>query len=85
MKKIFAVILTLIMILSLTACGNKDIWDTVYTFDYAQITTQKGEVVEGKVVSWTDYDDGDSIQVTIKTDDGELTYLTHICNVTLIT
>ena len=85
MKKIFAVILTLIMILSLTACGNKDMWDTVYTFDYAQITTQSGEVVEGKVVSWTDYDDGDSIQVTIKTENGETTYLTHISNVTLIT
>lgn len=85
MKKIFIVVLALIMTLALCACGNKDMWDTVYTFDYAQITTQTGEVVEGEVVSWTDYDDGDSIQVTIKNEDGEKTYLTHISNVTLIT
>lgn len=85
MKKFIVVVLALIMSLSLTACGNKDMWDTVYTFDYAQITTQKGEVVEGKVVSWTDYEDGDQIQVTIKTEGGEKTYLTHISNVTMIT
>lgn len=84
MKKFIAVILALIMSLSLVACGNKDMWDTVYTFDYAIIRTADGDVVEGEVVTWNDYE-GDSIQVTIKTDDGELTYLTHICNVTLIT
>lgn len=84
MKKFIAVILALIMSLSLVACGNKDMWDTVYTFDYAIIRIANGDVVEGEVVTWNDYE-GDSIQVTIKTDDGELTYLTHICNVTLIT
>ena len=84
MKKFIAVILALIMSLSLVACGNKDMWDTVYTFDYAIISTADGDVLEGEVVTWNDYE-GDSIQVTIKTDDGELTYLTHICNVTLIT
>ena len=84
MKKFIAIILALIMSLSLVACGNKDMWDTVYTFDYAIIRIANGDVVEGEVVTWNDYE-GDSIQVTIKTDDGELTYLTHICNVTLIT
>ena len=84
MKKFIAVILALIMSLSLVACGNKDMWDPVYTFDYAIIRIANGDVVEGEVVTWNDYE-GDSIQVTIKTDDGELTYLTHICNVTLIT
>ena len=84
MKKFIAVILALVMSLSLVACGNKDMWDTVYTFDYAIIRIANGDVVEGEVVTWNDYE-GDSIQVTIKTDDGELTYLTHICNVTLIT
>ena len=84
MKKIFTVVLALIMTLALCACGNKDMWDTVYTFDYAIIRTADGDGVEGEVVTWNDYE-GDPIQVTIKTDDGELTYLTHICNVTLIT
>lgn len=84
MKKFIAVILALVMSLSLVACGNKDMWDTVYTFDYAIIRIANGDIVEGEVVTWNDYE-GDSIQVTIKTDDGELTYLTHICNVTLIT
>ena len=39
-----------------------------------------GEVVEGKVSSWTDFEDGDQIQVKI---DGK-TYLVHSSNVVLI-
>lgn len=85
MKKILVVVLTLIMCLSLCACGNKDMWDTVYTYDYAIIELPTGEVVEGNVVTWSDYEDGDSIQVTIKTENGEKTYLTHLSNAILIT
>lgn len=85
MKKFIAVILALIMCLSLSACGNKDVWDTVYTFDYAIIELPSGEIIEGEVTTWNDYEDGDSIQVTIKTEDGDKTYLTHISNAILIT
>ena len=40
-----------------------------------------GTVVEGKVQSWKDFDDGDQIQVTI---DGK-TYLTNSTRVVLVT
>lgn len=63
-----------------TACGNKNIIDTTYTFDRAIIQLANGEVVEGKVQSWSDYSDGDQIQVKI---DGT-TYLVHSSDVALI-
>lgn len=62
-----------------TAC-NKSIIDTTWNFDYAYIKLPTGEVVQGKVTSWKDFDDGDQIQVTIN---GK-TYLTHITNVVLV-
>jgi len=64
-----------------TGCGNKDIIDTVYTYDYAIIKLQNGEIVEGNVTKWSDYNDGDQIQVTI---DG-VTYLEHSSNIDLMT
>ena len=84
MKK---VILSIICVASLvftamclsTAC-NKDILDTTWKFDYAYIKLPTGDVVQGKVVSWTDFDDGDQIQITVN---GK-TYLTHISNVVLV-
>lgn len=85
-KKIRAVaigimVLALIVIaLALTACGNKDMFDTVYTYEYAIIALPNGEVIEGKVQSWTDYEDGDQIQVKI---DGK-TYLVHSEDIVLI-
>lgn len=39
-----------------------------------------GEIIEGKVQSWKDFDDGDQIQVTI---DGK-TYLTNSTRVVLV-
>ena len=38
------------------------------------------KVVEGKIDSWTDYEDGDQIQVTIN----GVTYLVHSSDVVLI-
>ena len=69
-----------LMTWGLTGCGNKDMWDTVYTFDYAIIKLPNGEIIEGEVDSWTDYEDGDQLQVTI---DGKI-YLTSTLNCTLI-
>lgn len=51
---------------------NAQIVDTTYTFNYAWIDIPGGNIVEGKVQSWKDYEDGDQIQVKI---DG-VTYLT---------
>lgn len=79
MKKIK--IFTMLSMLSLFAvgCGNYQMFDTTYTYDYAIIRLQNGEIIEGKVEKWTDYE-GEQLQVTI---DG-VTYLTNSLNCTLI-
>ena len=79
-KKVLAVMLTSLMILGLTGCGNKDMFDTVYTFDRAIIELPNGEIVEGKIDRWTDYEDGDQVQITI---DGTI-YLVHSSKCVLI-
>jgi hypothetical protein len=61
-------------------CGNKQIIDTTYTFNRAIIELPNGEVIEGKVDSWRDYEDGDQIQVVIE---GK-TYLVHSSRIVLI-
>jgi len=60
--------------------GNRRLIDTKYRFDRAIIQLPNGEVVDGKVSSWLDFDDSDAVQVTIN---GK-TYLTHYTNVCLI-
>ena len=79
-KKVLAVMLTSLMVLGLTGCGNKDMFDTVYTFNRAMIELPNGEVVEGKIDRWTDYTDGDQVQITI---DGTI-YLVHSSKCVLI-
>ena len=82
MKKIIAVLLAIIAILSVTLLSgcNKQIMDLTYSYEYAIIGLPNGEVVEGKVSSWTDYDEGDQLQVKIN---GK-TYLVHSSNIVLI-
>ena len=63
-----------------TSHGNRQLIDTQYRFNRAIISLPNGEVVDGKVTSWLDYNDSDVVQVTI---DGK-TYLTHYTNVCLI-
>ena len=67
--------------LMLTGCtfSNYQI-DTTYRFDYAIIALPNGQIVEGECEGWTDYEDGDQIQIKI---DGT-TYLVHSANATLI-
>lgn len=81
MKKIIAfVALAIVLSGVLTGCGNKDMWDTVRTFDEAILRLADDTIVRGKVQSWTDYEDGDQIQVKI---DG-VTYLVHSTDCTLM-
>lgn len=61
-------------------CGNKQIIDITYTFNRAIIELPNGEIIEGKVDSWRDYEDGDQIQVVIE---GK-TYLVHSSRIVLI-
>lgn len=80
MKKLLIALLLLCTLLLLAACGNRDLFDTTYTFNRAMIAMPDGSVLTGEVESWRDYEDGDQLQVTI---DG-VTYLTHASNVVLM-
>ena len=83
MKKIIAILLVAVVVLSMaliaTGC-NKQLVDLTYSYEYAIIGLPNGETVEGKVSSWSDFEEGDQIQVKI---DGK-TYLVHSSNIVLI-
>ena len=80
MKKIISILLIAVMIVALLCgCGNATMFDTTYYFDRAIVQLPNGEVVEGVLTKWCDYE-SDAIQVTI---DGK-TYYTHLENVVLI-
>lgn len=77
------IVIVLIAVLIAAAIGvftNKSMIDMTYSFERAMIRLPDGDIVEGHVSSWTDFEDGDQIQVRI----GSKTYLTHISNVVLI-
>ena len=79
MKKLAIIVSSIILAVSLVAC-NKQVVDLTYSYERAIISLPNGEIVEGKVQSWTDFEDGDQIQVKI---DG-VTYLIHASQVVLI-
>ena len=79
MKKLTALVLALILTILMTGC-NKQMVDLTYSYERAVLSLPNGEVIEGKVSSWTDFEDGDQIQVRI---DGK-TYLVHSSNIVLI-
>ena len=84
MKKIVCIALILSVAFALTACrvGNRQVgWDTTQTFTYAIIELGNGEVIEGTVTSWRDFDDSDVVQFTMN----DVTYLTHYSKVILTT
>lgn len=78
-KKILGISLVAMMALGLAGCGNKQIFDLTYTFNYAVIGLPNGESIEGEIDSWKDYE-GEQFQVVI---DG-VTYLTHAENVVMM-
>lgn len=79
MKKFLALALTLVVLFLIAGC-NKQMVDLTYSYEYAVLSLPNGEVVEGKVSSWTDFEDGDQIQVRI----AGKTYLVHSSNIVLI-
>lgn len=79
MKKLMIIASALALLATTTGC-NRQLVDITYAYDRAVLILPNGQVVEGKVESWRDYEDGDQIQVRI---DG-VTYLTHASNVVLI-
>ena len=83
MKKIALIIFLAVILVSCTGCYNKQPFDTTHDYDRAIVCLPNGEIVEGRVsswTSWTSFGDGGAVQIKI---DGK-TYLTHICNVCLI-
>lgn len=80
MKKILAVVVLVALMAVLTGCGNRDMFDTVYTYEEAVLVMADGTIVRGEVDSWRDYEDGDQVQVEI---DG-VVYLVHASNITLM-
>ena len=80
-KKLIATVLALGMVISMSGCGNRQMINLTYNYKYAVISLPNGDIVEGAVESWRDYDDGDQLQITV---DG-VTYLLHAANVALMT
>ena len=85
--KILALVLVVIIMFGLVAIGvgsaiigNRQIIDVTNSFERAIVLLPDGDIVKGRVTSWTDFEDGDQIQVKI---DGK-TYLVHSSNVVLI-
>ena len=86
MIKKFGVAVLIAMVMISLYARNKDMWDTNYTFDAAICYSDfdgdgVGEWKTFEINNWTDYSDGDSIQ--IKTKGGDV-YLFHASNCTLI-
>lgn len=82
MKKVITILLCIIALLGVllvTGC-NKQMVDLTYSYERAILQLPNGEIIEGRVTSWTDFEDGDQIQVKI---DGK-TYLVHSSNIVLI-
>ena len=73
-SRVLALVLLVLMVLLVATGRNRQFIDTKYSFTYARVYTPDGQMlVEGKVSSWRDFEDGDQLQVVI---DGT-TYLTH--------
>ena len=79
-KYLSLVIMITLLISSLTGCGNKTLFDTTYSFEEVIAVLPNGEVIEGKLDSWTDYEDGDQLQIKVN----GITYLVHSTNCVLI-
>lgn len=59
--------------------GNEQVFDTKWRFEWAIVQLGNGELLEGPVSSWKDFENSDMVQFTM---DG-VTYLTHSSNVIL--
>ena len=81
MKKwLSALLCGLLIALTLSSCGNYDMFDTNYTFDYAIIAFPDGTSKKVEIKTWTDYE-GEQIQ--IEDVDGNI-YLVNSVNCVLV-
>ena len=83
MKKIFLVVLLIIMVFALASCkvGNRSVgMDTIQTFDRYKIIIGD-DTIEGKIKSWRDFENSDVVQIM---DTDGTVYLTHYRNALLV-
>lgn len=86
MKKILVVLILVICLITMTACGERKAGNRitggkdVQTFTYCYVVLGGKEVVKGAVTQWRDYDGSDTVQVLVN---GKY-YLTHYTNVVLV-
>lgn len=83
-RRVFALILLIAVVAGfgvlLTSCGNSSLTYTAQ-YDWAEIRTASGDLIVGPVSQWTVTGPSGTLHVTIN----GITYLTHACNVTLMT
>lgn len=79
MKKIILVLMLIVLAACLAGC-NYTMFDTTWTFDRAIFTLPDGTVIDGKVQTWKDFEDGDQIQVRVN----DVTYLVHSSDIVLM-
>ena len=78
---VIILILTFLLIPAILLSGcNRQIVDLTYSYERAIICLPNGDIIDGKITSWRDYEDGDQIQVKI---DGKQ-YLVHSSDIVLI-
>jgi major membrane immunogen (membrane-anchored lipoprotein) len=80
-KTVILIIAILMMALTLVGCGNKDLFDTVRTYDYALVSFPDGTSEKIEIKQWRDYEDGEQIQIIAK--DGNI-YLVNSVNCVLV-
>ena len=73
-------IMLVVIVVALTGCGNRDMWDTNYTFNRAIVILNDGTKMEIEIRQWSDYE-GEQIQIIGK--DGKI-YLVSSYNTILI-
>ena len=78
-NRILFILAMVTIVFSLNSC-NQGIVDLNLKFDYAIISLPNGEIVEGEIEKWWDYEESDQIQVRINGN----TYLVHSEDVVLI-
>lgn len=80
MKKFIVALAALMTMFALAGCGNMDMIDTVYTYDYAIVAFPDGTTQTIDIKKWGTYE-GEQIQIEAK--DGTI-YLTNSFNCVLV-
>lgn len=75
------IVVAVIAVMITTLSGyNKLLIDTQMQFSYGIICLPDGSIVKGEIQNWTDFEDGDQLQITIK----GITYLVHSTDAVLM-